>query len=174
MSRVIVTEKTAFTYPELSEDAKERAQSAYNEFLWSDGEMHERMQDIADNVLAAHGFAPALNLEYSLYQPGGYPRFDTIGKRVFQDHTYDVRVENDSYRGMTVEVVSYDEHGCEEHLDYSGNEVEYTALKDELNKIQREIYRAFIAEDEYMLSDASLAETSEANEWEYDEDGNLA
>ena len=180
--RTLTIEKTVFKYEELSDSAKEKVREEHNRFLWEDGEMTERMQMIADGILEAAGFEEAEDLSFNLYSQGGYPTFKTRtkspmllgdkvkGKRRTR-HTVLVSLRHLGGSSSAFEVEVLDTKGYEV-LDYDDPKSE--AAKDLLRDLSHDIYNAMVKEDEYMSSDEVVAEISEANEWEYTEDGHLA
>lgn len=163
--RTITIEKTLYTFDELSESAKERAREQYSQFIWNDGEMHGRMQMIADGILSDAGMTEAENLRYALYQQGGYPSFETSGIIEHDGKAYSFTPNGDYVGGYMLE----DQDGNEPD-DYAA----YTTLSDRIHALSQQMYRDMIAEDEYLTGDEQLSEISEANGWEYDERGNLA
>ncbi len=170
--RTVTIEKTLYTYDELSESAKERAREHYSRFLWDDGDMRERMQEIADGVLEEAGMTPAEGLTYSLYNQGGYPKFGTSGaiEHYSGRYTFDL----DTAQQLTV----WDANGDDLDEIWERNRDTYRAVfeavRDRIEALSQQMYAEMIAEDEYQSADEQLSEISEANGWEYDHLGNLA
>jgi hypothetical protein len=163
--RTITIEKTLYTYDELSESAKERAREEYSRFVWEDGSIQERMQEIADGILEDAGMTPAEGLTYSLYNQGGYPKFGTSGTIEHDGQAYNFTPNADYVGGYMLE--GQDGEGPDSIAAYH-------ALRDRLYSLSQQMYAAMIAEDEYQSADEQLSEISEANGWEYDHLGNLA
>ena len=167
--RTVITETTVYSYSELSDAAKEKAREAYGQFQWENGSMAESMELIANGILEDEGFTDATDLTYSLYQQGGEPVFGTNG---ILDHerealfvTVGTRHFGGGSFGFDLDVEHYD--GENATID------EYTFVQGKLLALSSAILKAFYTEDEYQFSDENVAETSEANGWEYDENGKL-
>lgn len=163
--RTITIEKTLYAFDELSESAKERAREEYSRFIWESGDMHEQMQQIADGILEDAGMTPAEGLTYSLHMQGGHPTFTTTGEIEYDGKTYTFTPNRDYIGDYMLE----DRDG--EGPDDMGA---YDALHDRLHSLAGQMYADMIAEDEYQSADEQLSEVSDANGWEYDEEGNLA
>ncbi len=179
MPETRTVEQTIYTYPELSETAKDAVRQRFSTWDWEDGSMQERMSDIVDGILEDAGFEKAENLSYQLYQQGGYPVFSTrSASPVFVEeptpgtrrkrHTVIVSVQGygGSSYGFVVEV-----------LDKDGYEVldeESTKAKQLIEGLSHRMYSAMVEEDEYMSSDEVVAESCEANEYRFFENGSMA
>lgn len=186
MSRTYTIEKTVYTFDELSESAKETAREELNRFLWECGSMQESMDMIFDGYMNELGWDDAHALTYSLYSQGGEPSW--AGRFTF-DHDgtdYPVSVTNRHYGGGSYGFgIEVDVEGTELDTDdaYGSAEwdatvariqaVEY-AVMQHLGSLSAELLRRFYAEDEYQSSEEQVAETAEANGYEYDEGGHLA
>jgi hypothetical protein len=160
-------EKVWYTYDELSESAQENARAKHNQFEWESGWMQESMQLIADGILEDAGLSMASDLTYSLYTQGGYPKFATTGPFEYGGVTYKL-VTNTSRWGGDIELFYPDDEWRDDVP--VGAQV---AAEQFIVNLSRKMYEAFIAEDEYISSDEAFRETAEANDWEFDEEGNL-
>lgn len=186
MSRTFTIEKTVYTWDELSEDAKDNARQKHSQFLWECGSAHESMELIFDFILEEAGWEEAGDLTYSLYQRGGQPTFSGVLRGwEHEGRIYDLTVRNTSGGGschyFSVELEAID--GSDEDTYYGTPEwdayvkrieVAEEAAKDLCRDLSHKLLEAFYAEDEYMTSDEQMAETCEANGYEFTEDGDLA
>jgi hypothetical protein len=172
MARTVTTETTVYTYPELSDAAKETARQEWNQSLWQYGSMIESMQMIFEDMLTEAGWTDLADLTYSLYSQGGYPAWSgDLPTFVLGNRTYYVTVRDHHYYGPTVDV---DEGDNGEPLTQEEHAAVVDAVKDHISDLSHKLYAAFVAEDEYQSSDEVMAETAEANGYEYTEDGHLA
>ncbi len=167
-------EKVWYNYNELSESAQENARAKHNQFEWESGWMQESMQLISDGILEEAGLSEAEDLTYSLYSQGGTPKFKTSGpfEHDGQKYTIDVSTEHTGggyYRGVIELSTEDEEHDWEFGIPEDAQEAAVEFIRGLSNKM----YEAFIAEDEYISSDEAFRETAEANDWEFDEEGNL-
>lgn len=181
--RIKTTETPVYTWDELSESAKDHARQKWSEFLWNDGSMQEDMQLIFDGKMEDLGWEPTGkdgDLSYALYMQGGYPAFSVdIPDFQHDGRSYVVHVRNArDYFEVTVEESDDDPdvaYGTPEwDAEVKRIEAVEEAVKDKLRDVSHELYEAFVKEDEYQVSDEQMAETSEANGYEYDENGDLA
>lgn len=175
--RTVITETKVFEFSELSEAAKDHARENYSRFLWDDGEMQERMQEIADGLLEDAGFGPAEGLTYALYTPGGEPRYSTEGEVTAGGEEWQVRISNNGtrYGSMSVDIYTVGEDGDERAPQdvRSDAVVVVDEIMADLHALNRKIYKGMHEEDEYMTSDEEMQEISESNGYEYTEAGDL-
>lgn len=177
--RTATKETSVFTYPELPEEAKETVRERYSQFLWEDGEMQERCQDIADGILEDAGFEEAKDLTYALYVQNNGVHFSTRTKQpILLDNGGKRRTRHTvivTSRACGASTYTFDI----EVLDKDGYEVAEptTTLAQSaaelIDNLSREMDAAFYKEDEYMSSDEVVAESAEANGWEYTATGQL-
>lgn len=160
--RIRVTETPVYTYDELSDRAKETARERWSQFLWECGSMQEDCSEIWEQFLTERGWSELSDLEYSLYCQGGYPSW--TGRVTFEHNGV---TWNASVRRGRVEWVESDD----EDTDTRPAEDELSNL---LSVWSSELLYAFQDADEYASSDEAVREASEANEYEYTEDGKLA
>lgn len=181
---IIVTETPVYTWEKLSEKAKDHAREAHSRFLWEDGSAQESMELIWSGVLEDEGWENVSDLSYSLYSQGGEPMWNgdipafqheggtyyvQIRKRPLggSSHAWDVTVdEGDGAPEFAYGTPEYTAHVA--HIE----SVE-CAAKDYARGLSTKIFWQMREEDEYMTNDEQMAETSEANGYLYDEDGNL-
>lgn len=170
--REVTTTKTVYTWDELSDEAKDHARAEHNSFLWDSGEMRETMEEIWEDFLTEQGWENLSGLSYNLYSPGGEPAWDgDLPEWEFEGRTYYVTVRNHHYFGMRVSVdETFDEN---EAVAYSEVERIEVAAKDMVLSLSHDLLVKMRAEDEYVVNDESMADTCEANGYEFDEDGNL-
>jgi hypothetical protein len=180
MPRTVTTETTVYTWGELSDDAKDTARQEWSRFLWDGGIMQESMTDIWENMLTEAGWTDLSDLSYALHMQGGYPSWSgTLAGFEHGGRTWTVTTDN-RRTGMVVRVEDDEsdpdgEYGSPNLAAYTARlEAAEEAARDHAYSLSHDLYYAFIAEDEYQTSDEVMAETSEANGYEYDESGHLA
>jgi hypothetical protein len=181
MPRTVTTETTVYTYPELSDDAKETARARWSQFLWDTGSMQESMNEIWEHTLTEAGWSDLSDLTYALYSQGGYPAWSgTLAGFEHDGRTWTLRTDNRGSRyGRNVWIEDDEsdpdgEYGSPNLAAYTARlEAAEEAARDHVRDLSHELYQAFEAEDEYQTSDEQMAETAEANGYEYDESGHL-
>ena len=185
MARTYSIERTVYTWDELSDTAKDHAREAWSRFLWDSGSMQESMELIFDGYMEDRGWQDAELRTYSLYSPGGYPTFcGTLPAFEHGGRTWTLTVTTRHSGGgsehMVCDVEPADDtdsdtfYGTPEWPAYLAAVTAAEGAADDLvNGMSSELLYAFRDEDDYQISDESMAETSEANGYEYDEDGNL-
>lgn len=178
MPRTYAVERTVYTWNELSDSAKDTARQEWSRFLWSDGSMQESLSDLWENTLTEAGWVNLSDLSYDLYSQGGYPAWSgTLEAFEHGDRAYPVIVRNSRSGFGEYTSVDVDSEQDEDETDdaYAARiEAVEGAARDHLHSLSYELLYAFRAEDEYQCSDDVMAETAEANGYEYTEDGRLA
>ena len=173
MPRTYSIQKTVYTWDELSDSAKDTARQEWNRFLWDDGSMQESMAEIWESTLTDAGWTDLADLSYAIAMQGGYPEWSgTLAGFEHGGKTWTV-IANNRRGNMSIHVEDPDD-------DYTGEQdlpaclAAEEAARDLVSELSHKLYWAFIAEDEYQTSDEVMAETAEANGYEYDEDGHLS
>lgn len=172
--RVKVTETNVYTWGELSDAAKDHAREQHSRFLWDDGVAAESMQLIFDGVMEAAGWSDLSNLTYDLYQQGGYPEWaGTLRGFEHGGLKWTVTTQNGHRYGRSVDVEPEWETDDDPDRTDAETEAALDAARDMVSALSSELFYKFRAEDEYMTADEQMAETSEANGYEYTEAGDL-
>jgi hypothetical protein len=180
MPRTVTTETTVYTWDELSDAAKDTAREKWSRSLWDDGIMQESMTEIWEHMLTEAGWEDLADLSYSLYMQGGYPAWSGTLRGFGHDgRTYILTTDNrrgNMSLNLEEEGEPWDAAYGTPEWDTAVARIEAAerAARDHVYSLSHELYDAFIAEDEYQCSDDVMAETSEANGYEYDESGHLA
>lgn len=191
--REITTRVRAYTYPELSDAAKDRVREWWNRAQWEDGAAQESMQLLADGFLEDRGWEDVSDLSYSLYSPGGEPRWrgvlpafthdDVTYRATFtlrplggSSYAWEVTLDEDSELfpadgDEDRESVTYGTPAWDEYL--KRYEAAEEAAKDRARSDSSELFYAMREEDEYIGSDESVSEACEANGYEFTEEGEL-
>ncbi len=183
--RTKVTEKTVYTWDELNDSAKDTARQEWSAFLWEDGSAQESMQMLFEGMAEKNGWENAGNLTYSLYSQGGEPCFDVDLPAVEVDGQTFYVTARSTHAGGGSHYFTYtvEESDEQDEPEYGTPEWDaYVALLHQAERSAREqveafaskLFRAMREEDEYMTNDEQMRETSEANGYEYTEDGHLA
>lgn len=182
--RIKVTETPVYTWEELSDAAKDKARENWSRFLWADGSAAESMTMIFDDTMLAEGWENYGDLTFSLYMQGGQPMW--TGDKPKYEH--DGRIYSVQVRKRVLGGSSYgwdftiDEEDADEpeydtpewHAYVERLSAVELAARDYCDGLASRLYQKFVEEDEYMVNDRQMAETSEANGYEYTEDGELA
>lgn len=182
--RVKVTETNVYTWGELSDAAKDHAREQHSRFLWDYGEANESMQMIFDDLMESEGWSDSGDLTYSLYVQGGEPMWSGEMPRFEHDgRVYAVRVSKRPLGGSSYAWdVRLDDEEDETDAAYGTPEWDAVvarieaveeAVRDYCRDLSSRLYDAFVKEDQYMTADEQMAETSEANGYEYTEAGDL-
>jgi hypothetical protein len=148
--------------------------------------MAESLEAIWRDTLTDAGWSDLSDLSYDLYGRGGYPQWSgvmppfehdgayyavSVGKRHQGGGTYswsvDVEPADDSEWPDTA-------YGTPEwDAQVARIEAVERAVIEHIDSLSSSLFWAFRAEDEYQVSDDVMAETAEANGYEYTEDGHL-
>jgi hypothetical protein len=182
MPRTVTTETTVYTWDELSDDAKDTARERWSRFLWDDGSMQEDIEESWQYTLTTAGWTDLSDLTYDLYSQGGYPAWTgTLAGFEHDGRTWTLRTDNRGGRFSRTVWVEDDEsdpdgeYGSPNLAAYTARlEAAEEAARDHVSALSTELLYAFREVDEYRTSDDQMSETSEANGYEYTEDGHLA
>jgi hypothetical protein len=165
-----------YTYPELSDSAKEKVREWWNRCQWDDGVGQENMAMIFDEYMSGDGWIDVSGLTYDLYSQGGYPEWKgtrrgwEYGGRVWTIETGVSRWYHGP-KGIRVTV----EYQTDEDSDPTDEEQKAAedAADDYVSELSSTLFYAFRDEDEHMASDEYVADACEANSYEFTEDGDL-
>jgi hypothetical protein len=182
--RTFTITRTAFAWSELSEAAKDHAREAHSRFLWDSGDAQESMELIFDGIMEERGWADAELRTYSLYSQGGYPTWrGTLPSFTHEGRVYPLTVTTRHSGGGSehmvcdVEDPETDEDEVYGTPAWNGFVARLTSAREAaesmVSDLSSALLYAFRAEDDYQTSEEVMAETAEANGYEYDEDGDL-
>lgn len=184
--RTITTHTKVYTYPELSEAAQEKVRQDMNRLYWDDGFAQENMRGIWDSLLEEKGWKDYHGLCYDdLYSQGGdqitwrgefnFTHTDDDGVETVFEVTVGRRHVGGGMEVFTVDLQNTENDSFHEYSDIElaeEDKVEH-AVKEYLYELQQQLFRDFRAEDEYQSSDAVIADTCEANQYEFTAEGIL-
>jgi hypothetical protein len=167
MSRTVTTTTEVFTFEELSPAAQERACQDWSQFLWDDGEMAERCEEIWHGMLEGAGWTGLRDLRFALHIQHAEPAWS--GHRdgwlcTVDGYRYDVVFDGDGV-SLSTDDDPYGEDATPEVQAAAG---------DMVYALRCALLRAFEEEDEYMSSPEEVADSAEANGYEYNADGSMA
>lgn len=161
-----------YTYPELSESAKEAVRAKINQWAWDDGSAIESMEHIWRSTLEDQGWTELNGLTFDLYSQGGYPSWSGVLEGwEHGGHRWTVQTSNGRsyFRYVNVEP----EWDADDDADRTPEETEAAELaaKELVDSLAGDIFYKMREEDEYIGSDETVAEACEANGYEFLESG---
>lgn len=155
----------SFTYDQLGDEAKAKVQEVNAWYAWNDGSANENCHEAAKYMFEQIG----LELEechYALYSRGGEPTFLAEGTIGLDFH---VQVGHSCVVNWWVG----DRYAEEGDDNWSQPEEGARFIRELMPAMRNAVSKMLYAEDDYVSGDEYAKEMAEANDYRYDENGNI-
>ncbi len=193
--REITTTTKVFKFKELSDEGKEKAlenlrdinvnYSDWHEFTIEDFTTQLNLFGIEDVKVYFSGFysqgdGAMFECNYS-YKKGGLKAVKEFAeeKGILEILERIQEIQKNNFYGMSVSIIHRGHYYHENCTEFSIDHIEerafscYDDLEDCFKDLMRYLYRKLEKEYYYLISDAAIIETIEANDYEFTEDGEL-